>query len=157
MKKKSWCTAKVDRVGEPRQGNGHCRLQRDVKELMAELISKLSQKLELPGEQASHGRDPQEGVPGHNRGRLTVGVDLGDRWSSYCILGLEGETLAEGQFGNNARGFRGVLPKHGCGASGNGSRDTLGLGVRCHCELRTRSAGGQSAANGRTEAAQTEE
>jgi transposase len=24
-------------------------------------------------------------------------VDLGDRWSQYCILGLEGETLAEGQ------------------------------------------------------------
>jgi hypothetical protein len=26
-----------------------------------------------------------------------VGVDLGDQWSHYCILGLEGETLAEGQ------------------------------------------------------------
>jgi transposase len=24
-------------------------------------------------------------------------VDLGDQWSHYCILGLEGETLAEGQ------------------------------------------------------------
>jgi transposase len=24
-------------------------------------------------------------------------VDLGDQWSNYCILGLEGETLAEGQ------------------------------------------------------------
>ena len=29
--------------------------------------------------------------------RLTVRVDLGDQWSHYCILGLEGETLAEGQ------------------------------------------------------------
>jgi transposase len=26
-----------------------------------------------------------------------VGVDLGDQWSHYCLLGLEGETLAEGQ------------------------------------------------------------
>jgi transposase len=26
-----------------------------------------------------------------------VGVDLGGQWSHYCILGLEGETLAEGQ------------------------------------------------------------
>ena len=26
---------------------------------------------------------------GPNRDRLTVGVDLGDRWSQYCILGLE--------------------------------------------------------------------
>ena len=32
-----------------------------------------------------------------NLDRLTVGVDLGDQWSHYCILGLEGETLAEGQ------------------------------------------------------------
>ena len=24
-------------------------------------------------------------------------MDLGDRWSQYCILGLEGETLTEGQ------------------------------------------------------------
>jgi hypothetical protein len=28
---------------------------------------------------------------------VTVGVDLGDQWSHYCILGLERETLAEGQ------------------------------------------------------------
>ena len=27
-----------------------------------------------------------------------MGVDLGDQWSNYCILGLGGETLAEGQF-----------------------------------------------------------
>jgi transposase len=26
-----------------------------------------------------------------------VGVDLGDQWSNYCILGLEGEKLAEGK------------------------------------------------------------
>jgi len=32
-----------------------------------------------------------------NLDRLTVGVDLGDQWSHYCILGLEKETLAEGQ------------------------------------------------------------
>ena len=29
--------------------------------------------------------------------RLTVGVDLGDQWSHYWILGLQGETLSEGQ------------------------------------------------------------
>ena len=33
-----------------------------------------------------------------NLDRLTVGVDLGDQWSNYCILGLGGETLREGQF-----------------------------------------------------------
>jgi transposase len=34
-----------------------------------------------------------------------VGVDLGDQWSSYCILGLEGETLAEGQLRTRAEDF----------------------------------------------------
>jgi len=33
-----------------------------------------------------------------NLNGLTVGVDLGDQWSNYCILGLNGETLSEGQF-----------------------------------------------------------
>src|SRR5260370_39655722 len=28
---------------------------------------------------------------------MTVGIDLGGQWSSYCILGLAGETLGEGQ------------------------------------------------------------
>jgi hypothetical protein len=34
---------------------------------------------------------------GPNLDRLTAGVDLADQWSQYCILGLEGETLSEGQ------------------------------------------------------------
>jgi transposase len=59
---------------------------------MAELVTKLSEKL-YP--QLSGG--PREEHGGVNRNRLTVGVDLGDQWSSYCILGLEGEKLAEGQ------------------------------------------------------------
>jgi transposase len=42
-------------------------------------------------------KDRRENTVGPNWDRLTVGVDLGDRWSQYCILGLEGETLAEGQ------------------------------------------------------------
>ena len=32
-----------------------------------------------------------------NLDRLTVGVDLGDQWSHYCILDLQGETLSEGR------------------------------------------------------------
>ncbi len=38
-----------------------------------------------------------------NLDRLTVGVDLGDQWSNYCVLGLGGETLAEGQFQDESR------------------------------------------------------
>jgi transposase len=40
-----------------------------------------------------------------NLDRLTVGVDLGDQWSNSCILGLEGETLAEGQLRTTQEDF----------------------------------------------------
>ncbi len=32
-------------------------------------------------------------------------MDLGDQWSNYCILGLEGETLAEGQLRTTQQDF----------------------------------------------------
>jgi len=41
-----------------------------------------------------------------NLDRLTVGVDLGDQWSNYCILDLEGETLAEENCGPRSK----ILP-----------------------------------------------
>src|SRR5262249_23628276 len=54
-------------------------------------------KLGLKARSAS----PAEAGPGAelspNLDRLTVGVDLGDQWSHYCILGLQGETLSEGK------------------------------------------------------------
>jgi transposase len=73
-------------------------VQRDSKEVMAELVAKLSGRLEqkTPQEKAAEGK-PKD-APGPNWDRLTVGVDLGDQWSNYCILGLEGETPAEGQW-----------------------------------------------------------
>jgi hypothetical protein len=46
---------------------------------------------------ASVGEEHRRGAVCPNLDRLTVGVDLGDQWSTYCILGLQGETLAEGQ------------------------------------------------------------
>jgi transposase len=73
-------------------------VQRDTKEVLAELVGKLKAKLDPTKVAAT------SAVEKHRRGelrpnldRLTVGVDLGDQWSHYCILGLEGETLAEGQ------------------------------------------------------------
>jgi transposase len=73
-------------------------IQRDTKEVLAELVGKLKEKLDPKKVAAtSAGEQHQRGEPGPNFDRLTVGVDLGDQWSHYCILGLEGETLAEGQ------------------------------------------------------------
>jgi transposase-like protein len=41
--------------------------------------------------------DPQSGLSASSRLSMlsvTVGVDLGDKWSSYCILGLDGEVTS---------------------------------------------------------------
>jgi len=72
-------------------------VQRDVKEVLAEVLGKLTGKLAEPAVSTSAEENHRGNTVAPNRNRLTVGVDLGDRWSQYCILGLEGETLAEGQ------------------------------------------------------------
>ena len=72
-------------------------VQRDAKEVLTEVLAKLTGKLEAPAVSSSVKESRRGNTVGPNRDRLTVGVDLGDRWSQYCILGLEGETLAEGQ------------------------------------------------------------
>jgi hypothetical protein len=72
-------------------------VSRDTKEVLAELVGKLKEKLDPKVVAASAGEEHPRGELRPNLDRLTVGVDLGDQWSHYCILGLEGETLAEGQ------------------------------------------------------------
>ena len=72
-------------------------VQRDAKEVLAEVLGKLTGKLDAPAVWTSVKASRRGNTVGPNRDRLTVGVDLGDRWSQYCILALEGETLAEGQ------------------------------------------------------------
>jgi transposase len=72
--------------------------RRDAREVMAELVAQLTKQLDA---ESSTVAEPEKGMRGAecpNQDRLTVGVDLGDQWSNYCILGLAGETLAEGQF-----------------------------------------------------------
>jgi hypothetical protein len=93
--------SKSSRRSEPTLKRAKARgpVQRDVKEVMAEVLGKLTGQAALDA-RAMSGKakgDRKEKAIGPNRDRLTVGVDLGDRWSQYCILGLEGETLAEGQ------------------------------------------------------------
>ena len=71
--------------------------QRETKEMLADLAGKLRGKLEAKTVLASAGEErPGDGLR-PNLNSLTVGVGLGDQWSSCCILGLEGETLTEGQ------------------------------------------------------------
>ena len=72
-------------------------VQREPKEVLAELMEKLRGKLELKATSGSQGKAGPRGELSPNVDRLTVGVDLGDPWSHFCILGFEGETLSEGQ------------------------------------------------------------
>ena len=88
-------------------------VQRDTKEVLAELVGKLREKLDPKRVAAtSAGEKPQSGELRPNLDRLTVGVDLGDPWSHYCILGLEGETLAERQLRTTRRTLPNSL-RHG--------------------------------------------
>jgi hypothetical protein len=72
-------------------------VQREAKEVLAELVEKLRGKLELKSTSASQAEAGPRAELGPNLNRLTVGVDLGDQRSHFCILGFEGETLSEGQ------------------------------------------------------------
>ncbi len=97
MKKHS----KSCRQSEPTTKRAKSRgpVQRDAKEVMAEVLEKLTGRgvLDTRIESGRARKGRRENTVGPNLDRLTVGVDLGDRWSQYCILGLKGETLAEGQ------------------------------------------------------------
>jgi transposase len=73
-------------------------VERRPQEVMAELVAKLAEQLDVEIVPAIEGKKDGRDAVRPNLDRLTVGVDLGDQWSNYCILGLAGETLAEGQF-----------------------------------------------------------
>jgi hypothetical protein len=71
--------------------------QRETKEVVAELVGRLREKLNPQVASVGPPEERPRGGLNPNLDRLTIGVDLGDRWSNYCILDLEGETLAEGR------------------------------------------------------------
>jgi hypothetical protein len=79
--------------------------QRETKEVLAELMEKLRGKLELKATSGSQAEAGPRGELSPNVDRLTVGVDLGDQWSHFCILGLRGETLSEGRLRTSAAEF----------------------------------------------------
>ena len=72
--------------------------RRDARDVMAELVAQLTKQLDTESSPVAELEMGMRGAECPNLDRLTVGVDLGDQWSNYCILGLAGETLAEGQF-----------------------------------------------------------
>ena len=73
-------------------------VHRNSREVMTDLVAKLARQFDGEVLPAVDGKKGGRDAVRPNLNRLTVGVDLGDQWSNYCILGLSGETLAEGQF-----------------------------------------------------------
>jgi transposase len=73
-------------------------VERKPQEVMSELVARLEGQLDVEIVPAVEGKKDGRDAVRPNLDRLTVGVDLGDQWSNYCILGLGGETLVEGQF-----------------------------------------------------------
>jgi hypothetical protein len=65
---------------------------------MTEVVAQLTKQLDAESLPIAAGIEGGRDAVSPNLVRLTVGVELGDQWSNYCILGLGGETLAEGQF-----------------------------------------------------------
>jgi hypothetical protein len=133
-------------------------MRRDTKEVLAELVGKLKEKLDPKKSAAtSVGKKPKRGELRPNLDRLTVGVDLGDQWSNYCILDLEGETLAEGQLRTTQEDLAEFFQALNAARVVFEVGTPLTMGAGSDRRLRTRSAGGQSADDGWVEASQTEE
>ncbi len=103
MKKSSNSQMKREQSSKPTMARGP--VQRDAKEMLAELVAKLTEKLGPKPGRASTEEEGKGNVLRPNLDRLTVGVDLGDKCSSYCILGMDGETLAEGQLRTRQQDF----------------------------------------------------
>jgi hypothetical protein len=79
---------------------------RETTEVLAELVGRLREKLNPKKGPLDPRREPLDcGSLRPNIDRLTVGVDLGGRWSNYCILDLEGDKLAEGKLQTTQEDF----------------------------------------------------
>ena len=98
-RKKSEATSKRAKSRRP--------VPQDTKEVLAEPVGELRGKLDrkVAAGSTREREEHQRGELRPNVDRLTVGVDLGDQGSHYCILGLEGETLAEGQLRTTQEDF----------------------------------------------------
>ena len=63
--------------------------QRETKEVLAQLVGRLRERLNTKVASVSPSVEHRGGDLKPNLDRLTVGVDLGDQWSNYCILDLK--------------------------------------------------------------------
>ena len=72
-------------------------VQREAKEVLAELVEKMRGKLEVKSTSASQAEAGPRGELSPNLNRLTVGVDLGDQRSHFCTAKAEKLRIRNGR------------------------------------------------------------
>jgi transposase len=60
--------------------------------------------------------------------KLTIGLDLGDRWSWYCVLDEAGEVVLEQKVASTPKAMKGSFRWDAAQPAGARNRDTLALG-----------------------------
>ena len=63
-----------------------------------------------------------------SRAKLTIGLDLGDRSSCYCVLDESGRILLERKISTKAKALGRVLRHHAAQPHRAGDRDAFALG-----------------------------
>jgi hypothetical protein len=79
------------------------------------------------------------------RGKLTIGMDLGDRSSRYCILDEQGEAMLDRSIATTRKGMDSSVRINSAMPHRFGGRDTLTLGEPASGETGTRGDRGECA------------
>jgi hypothetical protein len=117
--------------------NSRAEERRDPREVMAELVSQLREQLEVKSVPAAKSAGEDRDLVPPNLDRLTVGVDLGDQWSNYCILGLGGEPPWRGPVSDKTAGSWRVLSRPDDFSCGDRSRNAFGVDTGSDRRTRT--------------------
>src|SRR6266481_9134647 len=121
VKKKNNSLTKSDRIGKPGKARGP--VQRDAKEVMAELVTKLSQRFEPQIRKDDQRRGAAAWYPWSQPRSTDSGCGSRRQVEQLLRLGFgRGETDG-GRVADRARGLCGILPVTGGSTSGHGSGD----------------------------------
>jgi predicted NBD/HSP70 family sugar kinase len=77
--------------------------------------------------------------------KLTLGLDLGDQWSCYCVLDEAGEILLEQKVATTPEAMKQTFERNTAKSHRPGDRNTFPLGKSAVKGAGTRGAGGARA------------